>query len=234
MVSLRQIRNERQKVYNSNKFLTLNERSITIRVVPKSIKVNESPFKQTYKYSTSKGTYYSPSTFGKTDPLLDLSNKLKDTNGETSWVNGKTIEPQLSTHLMVIDRDDPIPQIKIWVIGKTVYDKLLDLLCEYEDRNPLCPIEGFDLNVKKDWKGHTQFSIIDVPKRLSENKSEIIDLICKVSEIEQNFKTLEGDVWNEVSESIQSKIEQGYFKDGKLDRDIVSRTIFEVTGSINY
>lgn len=228
MISFKDLKKEQESKFKNNvEYLKIPKgTSKVLRIVPKSIRVEESPFNENYQYPSGEGFLYSPNSWGKDDPIHDLSKELM--NHPDHWVKGKLIQPSLQTTVGVIDRDENPPKLRLWSLGKITYENLIDSLIEKEGEiNPICPIEGFDILVRRDWNGHNKIKVLDERCPLSENRNEMISLIHENSKVMDKFQQLEPEVWNEITESIISKIQSD-----DVTENTVSSSIYEVSQSI--
>lgn len=229
MISFKEILKEKnQRVTDSTiRYLKISpEEKFTLRIVPKSIKVNESPFIERLVYHTPKGGMDSPMNYGETDPVFEFIESLK--TNQNNWKLCKKLEPNLVTQVPVVVREYNNQMMYIWSLGKSVYEKLLECLSEYEDQNPLCPLNGYDIEISKDSNYHTHIRVLPKPSQLIPNKEKIVDLVLQSSKVENQFKRLESDIWIMVYTELRSQ----YF-DGYINEFSVSNIITDVTSSIN-
>ena len=229
MISFKEILNEKKQNETESKIRYLKLKPLekyTLRIIPKSIKVNESPFIERLVYHTPSGSMDSPKNYGETDPVFEFLESLK--SNPQNWTLCRRLEPNLITQVPVVVREYHNNQIYIWNLGKSVYENLLECLSEYEDQNPLCPLNGYDLEIYKDFKNHTQMRVIQNPSQLIPNKEKIVDLVVQSSGIENRFKRIESDLWIEIYNELRSQ----YFN-GEINEFSVSNIITDVTSSIN-
>lgn len=236
MISFKEILNEKKQNETESKIRYLKLKPLekyTLRIIPKSIKVNESPFIERLVYHTPSGSMDSPKNYGETDPVFEFLESLK--SNPQNWTLCRRLEPNLITQVPVVVREYNNNQIYIWNLGKSVYENLLKCLSEYEDQNPICPLNGYDLEVYKDFNNHTQIRVIQksyplIPQTGIEvgNKEKIVDLVVQSSGIENRFKRIESDLWIEIYNELRSQ----YFN-GEINEFSVSNIITDVTSSIN-
>ena len=154
-----------------------------IRIVPSQF-TPDNPFialKFHYQFGPDKMNYLSPSSFGRRDPVIDLSNELKRSGNKEKWVKGKRMEPKIRTFVPVIVRGEEEKGVRYWGFGATVYKQLLDILSdpEYGDISDLKT--GTDINIEfvpveegeVDDKGKKKFPTTGM--RVKRNQSPAID-----------------------------------------------------------
>jgi hypothetical protein len=230
MISFKEILKEKKEKVTEWKIQYLNirpEQKVTLRIIPMSLKVNESPFIERLVYYTSSGSIDSPKNYGEIDPVIEFLEKLKlDPN---NWRVCKKNDPNLVTQVPVIVREYNNEQMYIWNLGKSTYNNLLEKLSEYEDSNPLCPLNGYDLEVTKDLNYYTHIRVIPNSSQLIPNKQKIVDLVLQSSQFKNNFRRIESDLWIEIYNDLRSQ-----YLEGKMNEFSVSNIITDVTSSINF
>jgi hypothetical protein len=227
MISLKEVLEEKGKIETRKiRYLKLKRgEQRTIRIVPKSLRVNELPFMERYVYHTSQGHISSPLNYGESDPVYEFSDSLKMVHKRYDL--GKNLEPKLTTQVSVIDRGNNGKRLFIWNMGKSTYENLLSELIKYEDDNPLCPVKGYDIILEKDMNDHTHITIIPVSKMITTNHNKLIDLVCESSSIEDHFRRIDQNQWSEIN----SLLRQEHFF-GNLDEGSFNKIFNQVTSSI--
>lgn len=227
MISLKEVLEEKGKIETRKvRYLKLKPgQQKTIRIVPKSLKVNELPFMERYVYYTSQGSISSPLNYGESDLVYEFSDFLKIVHNR--YDIGKNLEPKLTTQVSVIDRGNNSKRLFIWNMGKSTYENLLSELIKYEDDNPLCPVNGYDILLEKDTNNHTHITIIPFSKMITTNHNKLIDLICESSSIEDHFRRIDQNQWSEIN----SLLRQEYFF-GNLDVGSFNKIFNQVTSSV--
>ena len=119
-----------------------------VRIVP--YKFNpENPFIELkFHYNINGKTYLSPDSFGRPDPIVEFSNRLKKTGDKEDWKMGRKMEPKMRTFAPVIVRGEENEGVKFWGFGKTVYQELVSVCldAEYGDITDLA--NGRDITVE--------------------------------------------------------------------------------------
>ena len=102
----------------------------TIRIVPYQFN-KENPFQELYfHYDLGKKNYLSPITYGKADPVVEFSEKLKSSGNSEEWKLGKKMEPKMRTYVPVLVRGQESEGVKLWGFGKQVYQELLQFIAD--------------------------------------------------------------------------------------------------------
>ncbi len=123
-----------------------------VRIVPYKFAENSWPFIELYFHyniGTSGNTrsYLSPMSFGRKDPIVEFSEKLKSTGNKDDWKLGKKLEPKLRTFCPIIVRGKELEGIKFWGFGKEVYQELLGFIAEDDWGDITDPATGNDITV---------------------------------------------------------------------------------------
>ena len=120
-----------------------------VRIVPYKFNA-ESPFIELlfhYGFGNPKKTYLSPATFGKPDPIVEFSDKLKTAGDKESWKQGKTLEPKMRTYALVLVRGEEELGVRFWGFGKTTYETLMGIMTD-EDYGDISDLKtGRDITV---------------------------------------------------------------------------------------
>lgn len=99
-----------------------------VRIVPYKFSP-ENPFIELkFHYGLCGKTYISPDTFGRPDPIVEFSNKLKKRGTKEEWKQGKTLEPKLRIYTPIIVRGEESEGVKFWGFGKQVYEDILNII----------------------------------------------------------------------------------------------------------
>jgi len=119
-----------------------------VRIVP--YKFNpENPFIELkFHYNLNGKTYLSPDSFGRPDPIVEFSNRLKKTGSKEDWQMGRKMEPKLRTFAPVIVRGEEDSGVKFWGFGKTVYQELVSVCLDPEYGDITDPANGRDITVE--------------------------------------------------------------------------------------
>lgn len=119
-----------------------------VRIVPYKF-CPENPFIELkFHYNINGKTFLSPDSFGRPDPIVEFSNRLKRTGDKEDWKYGRKLEPKMRTFAPVIVRGEEEEGIKFWGFGKQVYQELLSVISdpEYGDITDL--VNGRDITVE--------------------------------------------------------------------------------------
>jgi len=120
----------------------------TIRIVPYQFE-KENPFQELYfHYDLGKKNYLSPVTYGKPDPVVEFSEKLKSSGNSDEWKLGKKMEPKMRTYVPVLVRGKESEGVKFWGFGKTVYTELLGFYADPDYGDLSDPMNGRDIVVE--------------------------------------------------------------------------------------
>jgi hypothetical protein len=118
-----------------------------IRIVPYAFN-RENPFIEIYfHYNVGKKSYVSLETFGETDPIVEFSEKLKQTGSKEDWTLGKKLEPTLRTFVPVIVRGKEKEGVKFWGFGKNIYQELLAIISDPDYGDISDPTLGRDVEI---------------------------------------------------------------------------------------
>ena len=101
-----------------------------VRIVPYKYSP-ENPFIELkFHYNINNKTYLSPDSFGRPDPIVEFSNRLKKTGSKEDWQMGRKMEPKMRTFAPVIVRGEEHEGVKFWGFGKQVYQELLSIISD--------------------------------------------------------------------------------------------------------
>jgi hypothetical protein len=119
-----------------------------LRLVPYKFN-KENPFIELYfHYNINNKSYLSPSSFGRPDPIVEFSDKLKRTGSKEDFKEAKKMEPKLRTFVPVLVRGHENEGIKFWGFGKTVYQDLLGYFADPDYGDISHPVSGRDIVVE--------------------------------------------------------------------------------------
>jgi hypothetical protein len=119
-----------------------------IRIVPYAFN-KDNPFQELYfHFEVGKKTLLSPSSFGRPDPIIDFSDKLKRTGNKDDWKLGRKIEPKFRVYAPIIIRGQEEEGVKFWSFGKQIYQELLGIISDpdYGDITDL--MNGRDITIE--------------------------------------------------------------------------------------
>lgn len=119
-----------------------------VRIVPYTHN-KDNPFIELYfHYGINNKTYLSPISFGRPDPIVEFSDKLKRMGTKDEWKAGKRMEPKLRTYVPVLIRGEEGEGVRFWGFGKTVYQELLGYIADPDYGDITDPITGRDIVVE--------------------------------------------------------------------------------------
>jgi hypothetical protein len=119
-----------------------------IRIVPYQHN-KENPFLEMhFHYDLAKRNYLSPMTYGRPDPVVEFSEKLKSSGNSDEWKLGKKMEPKMRTYVPVVVRGKESEGVKFWGFGKTVYTELLGFIADPDYGDITDPMNGRDIVVE--------------------------------------------------------------------------------------
>jgi hypothetical protein len=128
-----------------------------IRIVP-SQHQTDTPFEKiTFHYKFTKNfngeektvTYISPTNFGKPDPIVELSDRLKNSGDRKLWGRGKFLEPKARTYVPVIVRGKESEGVKYWGFGVQIFEQLVGAMDELDTAGESITdlLNGYDIRV---------------------------------------------------------------------------------------
>ena len=88
-----------------------------------------------------------PYQFGKSDPIQDLINKLRDEGTKESYEMAKKLYPKPRYYAPVDVRGEEERGVRIWSFGKTVYQSLLNIMLDEDYGDITDVMEGRDVKV---------------------------------------------------------------------------------------
>jgi len=119
-----------------------------IRIVPYAYD-KSNPFQELYfHYEIGKKTMLSPMSFGKPDPIVEFSEKLKKSGDKEDWKLGRKIEPKFRCYVPVLVRGQESEGVKFYAFGKKIYTELLGVIADpdYGDITDL--MNGRDITIE--------------------------------------------------------------------------------------
>jgi hypothetical protein len=128
-----------------------------IRMVPNQFQEKTPFIKLTFHYQFTANinneerniTYISPSNFGKPDPIIELSERLKSSGDKKLWGKGKSLEPKARTYVPIIVRGKEEEGVKYWGFGVQIFDQLVTAMDELDSagENITDLLNGYDIKV---------------------------------------------------------------------------------------
>lgn len=119
-----------------------------VRIVPYAYD-KSNPFIELYfHYEIGKKVMVSPSSFGRPDPIIEFSDKLKKSGSKDDWKLGKKIEPKFRVYAPIIVRGKEEEGVKFWSFGKQIFQELLGYIADpdYGDITDL--MNGRDITIE--------------------------------------------------------------------------------------
>ena len=119
-----------------------------VRIVPYAYD-KSNPFIELYfHYEIGKKVMVSPTSFGRPDPIIEFSDKLKKSGSKDDWKLGKKIEPKFRVYVPVIVRGEEEKGVRFWSFGKQIYQELLGYISDpdYGDITDL--MNGRDVTIE--------------------------------------------------------------------------------------
>jgi hypothetical protein len=109
----------------------------------------DNPFQEVYFfYGIGDKTLMSLVNFGEKDPIVEFSNKLKQSNDKDNYAMGKKLEPKMRIFAHVLVRGEEEKGVRLWEFGKEVYMELLSI-CADEDYGNVTDIKkGRDIVIE--------------------------------------------------------------------------------------
>ena len=101
-----------------------------VRIVPYKYEPDNPFIELKFHYNINTKTYLSPDSFGRPDPIVEFSNRLKKTGSKEDWQMGRKMEPKMRTFAPVIVRGEEGEGVKFWGFGKQVYQELLSIISD--------------------------------------------------------------------------------------------------------
>lgn len=101
-----------------------------VRIVPYKYTPDNPFIELKFHYNLNGKTYLSPDSFGRPDPIVEFSNRLKKTGDKEDWKNGRKLEPKMRTFAPIFVRGEEHEGIKFWGFGKQVYQEILSIISD--------------------------------------------------------------------------------------------------------
>jgi len=108
-----------------------------VRIVPRT-EEPDNPFVKLlfhYQFTNAEGkaqTFVSPANFGKADPVIELSDRLKASGDRKLWGRGKSLEPKARNYVPVLVRGKEADGVKWWGFGVQIFEQLVAAIDELE------------------------------------------------------------------------------------------------------
>ena len=174
-----------------------------IRIVPYAFD-KSNPFQELYfHYEIGKKTILSPTSFGKPDPIVEFSEKLKKSGDKEDWKLGRKIEPKFRCYVPIIVRGQESEGVKFYAFGKKIYTELLGVIADpdYGDITDLMNGRDITLECTAPDKegGYPSYAIRVKPNTTpaTEDKSIALTIVNDQTELVKLFTELSYDEMTE-------------------------------------
>lgn len=178
-----------------------------VRIVPYKFNKDNPFIELFFHYNINNKTYLSPQSFGRPDPIVEFSDKLKRMGDKEDWKAAKKMEPKLRTFVPVLVRGEEGEGVKFWGFGKTVYQEILGYIADPDYGDITDPVSGRDLTIEytsaEDAGTSYPTTTIRVkPKEtpLVEDESQVQSFLENQSEITDLYQELSYDELKDVLE----------------------------------
>jgi hypothetical protein len=187
-----------------------------IRIVPYQHN-KDNPFSELYfHYNFNNKTILSPVSFGKPDPIVEFSEKLKSSGSSDDWKLGKKLDPTMRCYVPVLVRGKEAEGIKFWGFGKTVYQELLSFITDPDYGDITDPVAGRDITVDFKTKEQSGKDFPETSIRIKPNQSKITDNPAVLEKLKNQPKVT--DNWKEQSyEDLQAVLAKWLDPDSDTD-----------------
>lgn len=119
-----------------------------VRIVPYQYDKDNCFLELYFHYNISKKNPLSLETFHEDDPIVEFSEKLKNSGDTDDWKLGKKLEPKLRTYVPIIVRGKEKEGVKFWGFGKELYKEILNIITD-PDYGDITDLEkGRDITVE--------------------------------------------------------------------------------------
>ena len=169
-----------------------------VRIVP--YKFNpDNPFIELYfHYNVNNKTYLSPQSFGRPDPIVEFSDKLKRMGDKEDYKAARQMEPKLRTFVPVIVRGEEGEGVKFWGFGKTVYQEILGYIADPDYGDITDPVSGRDLTIEYTSAEDAGTSYPTTTIRVKPKETPLVEDSQQVENLLQN-QTEITDLYQELS-----------------------------------
>ena len=179
-----------------------------IRIVPYKFNKNNPFIELLFHYGLAGKNYLSPVTFGRPDPIIEFSEKLRSTGNKDEYKLSKTLEPKLRTFAPIIVRGKESEGTKFWGFGKTVYQQLLEVIADPDYGDITDAANGRDIAItfktaEETKKDYPQTTILVKPNktRITEDAEVLKKIVDSQKQITEIYKELTYDELKVVLEA---------------------------------
>ena len=146
-----------------------------IRIVPYKY-VPDNPFIELkFHYNINKKTYISPDSFGRPDPIVEFSNRLKRTGDKEDWKLGRSYEPKMRTFVPVLVRGEESEGVRFWGFGKLIYQELTSIISDPDFGDISDLLTGRDIVVEFKTEAETGKDFPETTIRVKPNQTPAVD-----------------------------------------------------------
>ena len=119
-----------------------------IRIVPSKFN-SDMPFTEMKFYYGigEKKTMASPTNWGKPDPIMEFTKKLRQSNDKENWRLAKKLDPKVRIFAPVIVRGEEHEGVKLWQFGKKIYESFLQMAADEEIGDYTDILQGRDIKL---------------------------------------------------------------------------------------
>jgi hypothetical protein len=146
-----------------------------VRIVPYKYSPDNPFIELKFHYNLNGKSYLSPDSFGRPDPIVEFSNRLKKTGDKEDWKMGKKMEPKMRTFAPVIVRGEENEGVKYWGFGKQVYQELLSIISDPDFGDITDLTSGRDIVVEFKTGDESGKSFPETNIRVKPNTSVAVD-----------------------------------------------------------
>lgn len=146
-----------------------------VRIVPYKYCPDNPFIELKFHYNINKKTYLSPDSFGRPDPIVEFSNRLKKTGDKEDWRLGRSYEPKMRTFVPVIVRGEESEGVKFWGFGKQVYQELLSIISDPDFGDITDLTTGRDVVIEFKTEAETGKDFPETSIRVKPNVSPAVD-----------------------------------------------------------
>ncbi len=188
---------------------TLEEQ--TIRLVPYKFNPENNFIELFFHYGIQSRGFLSPISFGRPDPFVEFSEKLKMTGDNEKWKIARKIEPKLRTFAPVVVRGKEKEGVKFWGFGKTVYTELLTYFANSEYGDLSDPLTGTDITVHQTKDDGRDFPTTHlILKRAVSPLTEDMALAKTISDSQKDITEIyEEKSYEEIKDILQTWMKAG-------------------------
>lgn len=202
-------------------------RTAQIRILPYKYNRNNPFIELLFHYNMGPKSHLSPTTFGRPDPITEMSEKLRTTGSKEDYKLARILEPKMRTFVPILVRGEEDQGPKFWGFGKTVYQEILAIISDVDYGDITDPMNGRDITVEFKTAEECGKSYPETKIRVKPNKSVIVEshetllkLIDSQRDITEIYKEPTYEQLNEVLSEWMNSTKDG--KTSETTSDIAS------------